>query len=278
MRKVTVEEILSQIERIPSEWLNEIGRKVIDTIPKVVEELRSNKINEDLIKEILEKYEYALDVFRLMLGISQDEMANELLYFSKIEFGKDFKSIRRKARQHSLELAKALIRDLGLADVINRELFHEWKYFEILIERYKYQRGRAIKGQKRGKSLEDDVEEILKKAEIVYEKGGNFISRRGLEAKADFSIPSRFHPRVVIEVKGYEATGSKLTDVLGDILKITQAKDREMKFYLVTDGIGWFRRKSDLEKIVKLQNNGFIDMIYTRKTLPNLRAELLKIL
>jgi len=78
----------------------------------------------------------------------------------------------------------------------------------------------------------------------------------------------------VIETKGYEATGSKLTDVLGDILKIVQAKDPDTRFYLVTDGVGWFRRMSDLRHIVELQNRGDINMIYTRKTLPNLGEEL----
>lgn len=268
---------MDQIERIPSEWLNSIGRAVIETIPKVIEELEKNEINEDTIKKILEKYDYALDVFRLMLGLSQDEMANELLYFSKITFGRNFSTIRKKAKQNSSELAKALVKDLGLIDIISNELFHEWKYFEVLIERYKYQRGRAIKGQKRGRSLEDDVEKMLEETGLPFDKGGNFISKKGLEAKADFSIPSRFNPKIVIEVKGYEATGSKLTDVLGDILKITQAKDSDMKFYLVTDGIGWFRRLSDLRHIVKLQNDGYIDMIYTRKTLPKLQEELVKI-
>jgi hypothetical protein len=275
MTRITLDELLEQIERIPSEWLDEVGKEVIDTVPKIVEELRKSGVNKVTIKKLLFRYKYALDVFRLMLGLSQDEMMNELLYFSKIPgLGRGFRTVRNRAKQYSSQLAEALVENLGLADAASEELFHEWNYTEVLIERYKYQRGRAIKGQKRGRSLEDEVEELLKETRITYESRKNFMSKKGLEAKADFSIPSHLHPQIVIETKGYEATGSKLTDVLGDILKIVQAKDPDTRFYLVTNGVGWFRRISDLKHIIKLQNKGDIDMVYTRKTLSNLGEEL----
>ena len=91
-------------------------------------------------------------------------------------------------------------------------------------------------------------------------------------------IPSRFEPQIIIEVKGYEATGSKLTDVLGDILKILKAKDPETHFFLVTDGIGWYRRLSDLRHIVAYHHSGEIEMIYTRKTLLNLKDRIRQII
>ena len=40
----------------------------------------------------------------------------------------------------------------------------------------------------------------------------------------------------MIEAKGYEATGSKLTDFLGDVLKIKQAKGYHTYLLVVTDG------------------------------------------
>lgn len=271
MAKITLNEILSQIERIPSEWLNEVGREVINATPKILEALKKRSIDKNAIEKLLHEHKHALDVFRLILGLSQDEMVNELRYFAKIPgLGRGFKSIRNKASQYCSEIANTLVENLGLVEVASKELFHNWRYEEVLIERYKYQRGRAIKGQKRGRSLEDDVESTLKRAGVKYERGKSFISKKGVEAKADFSIPSHIHPSIVIEVKGYEATGSKLTDVLGDLLKIIKAKDPDTRFYLVTDGIGWFRRLSDLKHIIKLHEEGQIDMIHTRKTLVNL--------
>lgn len=150
-----------------------------------------------------------------------------------------------------------------------------------MLERYKHMRGHAIRGQRRGAAVEDAVEDVLRDLQreigISYDSRTNFISKLGEEAKADFMIPSRFEPQIVVEAKGYEATGSKLTDVLGDILKILRAKDPETHFLLVIDGIGWYRRLSDLRHILEYHHSGEIEMIYTRKTLPKLKDKIKQI-
>lgn len=275
MVKLRVSDILNQIERIPSEWVNDVGKEVVESIREVCSFLIDNGVSEETLEYILRENKYALDVMRLMLGLSQDEFLNELLYFAKLPLGNSFKTARNKTPSFSKEIARVLINKMGIKSIAELELFRNWSYYEILIERYKFMRGRAVKGQKRGRSLEDDVEEILKEIGVAYDKGRSFNTTKG-SAKADFSIPSYNNPEIVIEVKGYEATGSKLTDVIGDILKILQAKEDTMKFYLVTDGIGWFRRVSDLEHIVELCNKGKIDMIYTRKTINDLKKTLLR--
>jgi DpnII restriction endonuclease len=64
-------------------------------------------------------------------------------------------------------------------------------------------------------------------------------------------------------VKAFNATGSKQTDVLGDIFRIVEQKRDDTAFILVTDGISWKARASDLRKIIQLQNVGKIRKIYT---------------
>lgn len=136
--------------------------------------------------------------------------------------------------------------------------------------------------QKRGSTLEDAVESILielrNEIGITFNRGGNFVSRSGKQAKADFAIPSKEVPHIIIEVKGYEATGSKLTDILGDILKVMEAKDEDTHYFFVTDGIGWYRRLSDLKKIVEHHQRGDIEMIYTIGTLQDLKENIRYIL
>ena len=116
--------------------------------------------------------------------------------------------------------------------------------------------------QKRGATLEDAVEAILIELKdeigITFDRGGNFVSRSGEQAKADFTVPSREAPYIIIEAKGYEATGSKITDVLGDILKVLRVKDKDTHYFLVTDGIGWYRRLSDLKKIIEHHQRGIL--------------------
>jgi hypothetical protein len=90
----------------------------------------------------------------------------------------------------------------------------------------------------------------------------NFVGVKGEFAKCDFAIPGKNSPYIVIESKGYGATGSKMTDVIGDIEKIIAAKRQDTALLFVTDGIPWRNRLSDLRKIVEYQNQGFITRIY----------------
>ena len=276
--RLTLEELLEQIERIPAEWVNAVGRRVVEAIPRVIEHIGDRPLDQGLIEGLLREESYALDVFRLFLDLSQDVLANEV---NARGIKGDFDSIRRKCFQHAAEIAEVLV-ELGVLDAIEAHRAREWTLEDLLIERYKQTRGRAIRAQKRGAALEEAVEELLRELQeeigLTYDKGRNFISRSGREAKADFMIPSYNEPQIVIEAKGYEATGSKLTDVLGDVLKILQAKDPETRFFFVTDGIGWYRRLSDLKKLVEHHQRGEIEMIYTRKTLPQLKEEIRQIL
>ncbi len=86
---------------------------------------------------------------------------------------------------------------------------------------------------------------------------------RGTTAKCDFAIPSKTAARILIEAKGYGATGSKMSDILGDIHTIIGAKCADTALLFFTDGLTWKERQSDLRKLVALQNNGEITRIYT---------------
>jgi len=90
-----------------------------------------------------------------------------------------------------------------------------------------------------------------------------FRGPRGTTAKCDFAIPSKTAARILIESKGYAATGSKMTDILGDIHTIISAKRADTALLFFTDGLTWKERQSDLRKLVDLQNNGDIMRIYT---------------
>lgn len=82
--------------------------------------------------------------------------------------------------------------------------------------------------------------------------------------------------RIVIEAKGYNATGSKMTDIIGDSDAIKNAKRPNTAFLFVTDGLIWKRRLSDLKKIVERQNHGEITRIYTTSMFPQLEQDLIR--
>lgn len=78
-------------------------------------------------------------------------------------------------------------------------------------------------------------------------------------------------------MKAFNATGSKQTDVLGDILRIVEQKRDDTAFLLVTDGISWKARASDLRKIIELQNLGKIRKIYTMAMAEELKLDLISL-
>jgi len=51
--------------------------------------------------------------------------------------------------------------------------------------------------------------------------------------------------------------------VIGHLEKIIKAKRHDTVLLFFTDGITWNQRPSDLAKVTKLQNEGFIARMYT---------------
>jgi hypothetical protein len=151
---------------------------------------------------------------------------------------------------------------------------------DILIERLRGGRGSAIKGQTRGRGLEDFVEELVKRTigEGRYDKRCRFVGASGTSTeKTDFAIPSRDDASILIEVKAYGATGSKQTDILGDVARIVDEKRPDTDLLIFTDGITWRDRASDLRKLVDMQNRGAITRIYTMSMAEQLEADLLEL-
>lgn len=122
----------------------------------------------------------------------------------------------------------------------------------IVADHLKGGRGSAIKGQSRGRNLEDCVEKVVA---AVFGKGNyaprcRFTGASGLSTeKCDFAIPNAQDPSILLEVKGYGATGSKQTDIIGDTTRIIQEKRHDTSLLLFTDGITWKARVSDLKNL-----------------------------
>jgi hypothetical protein len=60
-----------------------------------------------------------------------------------------------------------------------------------------------------------------------------------------------------------------------EVLRIVQQRRDDTAFLLVTDGVSWRSRQSDLRKIIKLQNEGKIRRIYTMAMEAEMRADLI---
>ncbi|HEX3130264.1 MAG TPA: DpnII family type II restriction endonuclease, partial [Thermoanaerobaculia bacterium] len=172
------------------------------------------------------------------------------------------------------------LEDLGTLEKLRELVITPVTWRDLVVERLKMGRGRAIKAQKRGRFLEDQTKEIVRDVFGIghFDVGRRFIGATGeSNEKADFAIPSKEDPRILIEVKAYGATGSKQTDILGDMERIIGKKRHDTTLLFVTDGVTWTARPSDLRKLIELQNQGKIGRIYTSKMFPDLREDLLRL-
>lgn len=92
---------------------------------------------------------------------------------------------------------------------------------------------------------------------------------------ADFAIPgSGADTLIAVAVKGFDSTGSKLTDTATEIETMAEVRQPRQYIFAVVDGIGWLRRKNDLRKIHKLWTDSRIDGIYNVTTLPAVKTAL----
>jgi hypothetical protein len=275
--KVGLDLLLTEIADLPSEWMDDEARRLVAEIPATVERFRAigPHITGDDLEQLLGEHPMTLDVVRLLAGEAQEPMAHRIC---DALGGKrrGWTALRSLAHKQPQEMAAALV-SIGIPLLIHDQVWREWTINDVLVDRYKLGRGRAIAGQSRGRGLENEVEAILRGIPVPFETRVTFSGPGGITAKCDFAIPTREEPLIVIEAKGYEATGSKLTDFLGDVLKIKQAKGYHTYLFVVTDGRGWFNRQSDLKRLVDLHVGGTVEMIYTRARLTQLAEDVRQI-
>jgi hypothetical protein len=253
------ETLLANLSVLETDWKDEFSTEVISFLDNI--EVDSIAENENRIQELLaDDFNVASTVFRLFLEKSKDEYTSTLKELFPEKGTSGSSGFRKDPVKYAKILNHLFLRE-RMIETINRE--YTWK--DIIIERLKAGRGSAIKGQKRGRQLEDFVENIVKQVFDHYEPRCSFIGMKGNSTeKADFAIPSKENPEIIIEVKGYGATGSKQTDVIGDVNRIIQEKRHDSTFLLFTDGITWKERESDFRKLVEFQNQGYIYKLYTK--------------
>ncbi|MEA1910607.1 MAG: DpnII family type II restriction endonuclease [Spirochaetota bacterium] len=262
MKKVKQDanELLNSLSKLETDWKDNFAIAVINFLDEInIESLENG--DEQLGKLLEYDFDVATIVFRLFLEKSKDEYISTLkeLIPGKGMIGKT--GFQKDKDAYIGKLKHLLLRE-KIIETINRE--YTWK--DILIERLKSGRGSAIKGQKRGRQLEDFVENIIKQVFTNYDPRCSFLGMSGNSSeKADFAIPSKNNPEIIIEVKGYGATGSKQTDVIGDVNRIIQEKRHDTTFLLFTDGTTWRERASDFRKLIEFQNLGYIYKIYTKE-------------
>jgi hypothetical protein len=263
------EEIEASLIPIEASWLDAHAEKVILLLKNVPVKPAYSKA--DVVALLKDDFRVGETAIRLILDLSKDDYTQRM----RDAIGPGGIGIKRYLADS--ELYHQALTSMGLLEKLTTLVHQPLHWSDLLVERLKGGRGSAIKGQTRGRGMEDFVEEIVLSvfsAEQVAVRC-RFTGAKGQSTeKADFAIPSATDPAILLEVKAYGATGSKQTDVLGDIARIVEQKRHDTNFILVTDGITWKQRLSDLRKLVNLQNEGRILKIYTKSMADELKSDL----
>jgi hypothetical protein len=252
----SLDDLVESLSSLRVEWKDDIATRVIERVEHLP--IKDTYTEADIHALLADKFDDGWLICRLFLGLSKDALT-ALLHDA---LGKGGQGVTRYKKEPDVYI-NTLVR-LGLLEAMNEQTNREPKWSDILVERLRSGRGSAISGQRRGRGLEDHVESIIRKVfGDAYEARCQFVGKRNVVAKCDFAVPSKDSPRILVEAKAYGATGSKMTDVIGDIDAIVEAKRHDTALLFFTDGLTWKQRQSDLKKLVERQNNGEVARIYT---------------
>lgn len=206
-------------------------------------------------------------VLGLAVGLSQERLKNYL----KDRF--DTQGWVTLARTNSDELILMLDRDFDLFRMLETQRHKSYSFGDVLVARAGT-RVTATQAGKSGRKIEDEIETIAADLELPYEVRTRFIGRDGRTAPCDLVIPNPSEARIVVAAKGFDSTGSKLTDAVREVQEMAETR-RPMQYVLaVIDGIGWKSRVSDLRRIYDKWTDGGIDGMYTLATLDRFRDDL----
>lgn len=131
----SLEEIVEQLQPLPSDWVDEAGIKTISAIQSFLAELPT-VITPESLEEILALSEYYLDVIRLFMGLSQDEFATSLRS-EQVKGG--YSSVRTKLKNEVIrkEIVQRLI-ELDIIFIIDSHRNKNWTLSDVLAERYQF--------------------------------------------------------------------------------------------------------------------------------------------
>jgi hypothetical protein len=209
------------------------------TFAKLVEDPSLNALLcRDLWKEDEPRQEWSLDGIKSLLRQNKAFAEGVVKLFFK---GKQVRVLQRVLPL--FEFNKLGIRKLQFSE-------------EALIDTIaRYRLKGALKASKES-NPERVIEECLRKEGLKFERGKLPKVRRTL----DFIIPSKQSPKIIVECSYLTTTSSGM----GDKAKTEQEVQRELRqhykgvfFWGFVDGIGWYVRRKDLERIVRAFDDVF---------------------
>lgn len=201
-----------------------------------------------------------IPVLAAVAGLSQERFKTWLT--SEFDTAGWMKLGKARAR----DLVDALDDKLGLIALLEAQAERTWTWADVLA-RVMSSRQQAGASVQQGRDLEDAVEAEVSALGVPFQTRTRFTGRGGQTAPADFVIPDGEDALIAVAVKGFDSTGSKLTDATREIEQMVEVAASRQYIFAVVDGLGWMRRQGDLRRIHSLWEQQLIDGLYTRRQL-----------
>jgi hypothetical protein len=192
----------------------------------------------------------------LTVGLSQEKLKNVL----KHHFGTT--GWVTLARTRPAELITMLDDEFSLVQLVDSQRSKAYTFGDILIARGGT-RGTAAQAGVSGRKVEDEIEAIAVALGLDYETRTRFTGRAGRSAPCDLVIPGADNASIVVAAKGFDSTGSKLSDAVREVMEMADVRTPRQYVLAVIDGIGWKSPGADLRRIYDLWASDQIDGMYT---------------
>ena len=199
-------------------------------------------------------------VLGLAVGLSQEKLKNAL----KDRF--DTSGWVTLARQRSDDLIAMLDEEFDLVRLVEMQRHQAFKFGDILVARGSGRQSAGRAGMA-GRSIEDEIERIAKGLGLTTAVRIKFAGRDRRTAPCDLAVLSGKQVVIAVAAKGFDSTGSKLTDAVREVEEMADVRLPRQFIMVVIDGIGWKSRISDLRRIYELWATQRIDGMYTLSSL-----------
>lgn len=227
-------------------------------------------VDADSLAELIREKPEWFPVLGLVVGLSQEGLKRQLAYRT----GSDAWISRAKQDPAAL-IAVLDTEEFKLIEQLDAQRLVTYTLGDVLVARAGT-RGRAVKATSTGRILEDLVEDLIKRVRLPYQPRTRFEGAGGRDAPCDFAIPQGgASAQIVVAVKGYGSTGSKVTTSVDEIRIMSQVRRPTQFVFAVCDGIGWLGRKADLRRIFTMASGGEIDGLYSLATFTEFEEDLL---
>jgi hypothetical protein len=203
----------------------------------------------------------------LAVGMSQEGLKNTLRH----SFGST--GWVTLARTRASDLVQLFDDEYDLIRLLTTQRSKVYSFGDVLIARAGT-RVTANRAGAAGRRVEDEIEAIARDLGLSCQTRTRFTGRSGRTAPCDLVIPGADNAAIAVAAKGFDSTGSKLTDAVREIEEMAEVRLPRQFVMAVIDGIGWKSRQSDLRRLHALWADDQIDGMYTLASLGDFRADL----